>query len=177
LSQGCITFVRCLLIYEIMTTKFLFPHSFRLIGWIIAIPAAVLGIMFIFFNYEVPFLDAKVFSFYTMKGFFGMDPTFFTIEDVNLTPTISGIVFLLGASFIAFSKEKFEDEFIARIRMDSLLWATYINYAVLLFCFFFFYNMGFMYIMVFNMFTILVFFIIRYQFVLHKTSKSLNYEK
>jgi len=78
---------------------------------------------------------------------------------------------------VAFSKEKTEDEFILRTRIDSLLWATYINYFILIFCFIFFFGFEFLYIMIFNMFTILIFFIFRFNYVLYKEAKNLNNEK
>ncbi|HNX85002.1 MAG TPA: hypothetical protein PKK03_11175, partial [Bacteroidales bacterium] len=85
--------------------------------------------------------------------------------------------FIISAFFVAFSREKTEDEFIARIRLESLLWATYINYGILLFCFMFFYDFGFFYVMIINMFTVLVIFIIRFQYLLHRAKKSLSHEK
>lgn len=59
----------------------------------------------------------------------------------NRLSSIVGVLFMTGALFVAFSREKTEDEFIAKIRLESLLWATYINYGVLLFCFLFFSSM------------------------------------
>jgi FlaA1/EpsC-like NDP-sugar epimerase len=104
-------------------------------------------------------------------------PVVFGFTKVNLTGTIVGILFLIGAIFVAFSKEKREDEYIAGIRLESLLWATYINYGVLLFCFIFFYSFEFLYVMIFNMFTILIFFIIRFYYMLYRSDKSLSHEK
>ena len=40
---------------------------------------------------------------------------------------------LVGLFLIAFSKEKIEDEQIVQFRLDSLRWAIYLNYAILLF--------------------------------------------
>jgi hypothetical protein len=78
---------------------------------------------------------------------------------------------------VAFAKEKHEDEFIAKIRLESFLWATYINYAILLFSFLFFYGIGFMYVMIFNMFTIIILFIVRFNYILYRSTKQLQYEK
>jgi Ca2+-dependent lipid-binding protein len=83
----------------------------------------------------------------------------------------------LGAVMVAFAKEKHEDEFIAKIRLESFLWATYINYAILLFSFLFFYGIGFMYVMIFNMFTIIILFIVRFNYILYRSTKQLQYEK
>jgi len=76
----------------------------------------------------------------------GCSRVLFGFDKVNLTNTIIGILFILGAVMVAFAKEKHEDEFIAKIRLESFLWATYINYAILLFSFLFFFGIGFMYV-------------------------------
>ena len=67
---------------------------------------------------------------------------------------------------------KDEDEYIAQIRLESLLWATYINYGFLLFSILFVYGLGFYQIMVFNIFTLLVIFLVRFNFILYKSAKS-----
>jgi hypothetical protein len=161
-----------------MKTRFLLPNKLKLWGWILLIPSAILGILIIFFEFEMKFLEFKVFTIYS--GSFapwGSTAVVFGFDKVNLTSTIVGILFLLGSLMVAFAKEKREDEFISKIRLESLLWATYINYAILLFCFLFFYGVGFMYVMIFNMFTILILFIIRFNYVIYRTSKSLQNEK
>jgi FlaA1/EpsC-like NDP-sugar epimerase len=161
-----------------MKTRFLLPNKLKQWGWILLIPSAILGILIIFFEFEMKFLEFKVFTIYS--GSFapwGSNSVVFSFDKVNLTSTIVGILFLLGSFMVAFAKEKHEDEFISKIRLESLLWATYINFAILLFCFLFFYGVGFMYVMIFNMFTILILFIIRVNYVIYRTSKSLQNEK
>jgi hypothetical protein len=151
-----------------------------MIGWFLLIPSTILGVLQIFYlaGSGLKFLDLKVFTIYS--GSFapwGSTTVVFGFDKVNLTGTIIGILFILGAVMVAFAKEKHEDEFIAKIRLESFLWATYINYAILLFCFLFFYGIGFMYVMIFNMFTIIILFIVRFNYVLYRSTKSLLYEK
>src|SRR5258706_9318201 len=43
------------------------------------------------------------------------------------------LMVLVGLFLVAFSKEKIEDEQIVQLRLDSLRWAIYLNYAILLF--------------------------------------------
>jgi hypothetical protein len=157
-----------------MKTKLLLPNYFKRIGWILLVPSAILGLFIIITDYEFGFLDTKVFTIYS--GAF-KEPVIFGMIKANLTGTIAGVLFLIGAVFVAFSKEKREDEYIAEIRLGALLWATYINYGVLLFCFIFFYAFEFLYVMIFNMFTILIFFIFRFYYMLYRSDKSLSHEK
>ncbi len=159
-----------------MKTKILFPNQFKRIGWIILIPSAILGILLVFDVCSFEFLGkAKMFALYS--GDFLGGSTGFGFVKNNISDEILGILCIVGAILIAFSKEKQEDEFIAKIRMESLVWATYINYAILIFCMLFFYGIGFLYVMIFNMFTILLFFIIRFYYLIYKSNKTLSREK
>lgn len=158
-----------------MKTKLLLPHSLRMVGWIMLVLMVVPGLMIVFGNFELSFLDMDVFTIYD-SGFPGIN-TYFAMTDNNITNEVVGILFLLGAVFVAFSKEKMEDEFIAKIRLDSLLWAVYLNYAILLLCFLFFYGFGFMAVMILNMYSVLLFFIIRYQIVLFRYRRIDSHEE
>lgn len=158
-----------------MKTKLLLPHSFKMVGWIMLVLMVVPGLMIVFGNFELSFLDMDVFTIYD-SGFPGMN-TYFAMTDNNITNEVVGILFLLGAVFVAFSKEKMEDEFIAKIRLDSLLWAVYLNYAILLLCFLFFFGFGFMAVMILNMYSVLLFFIIRYQIVLFRYRRIDSHEE
>ena len=158
-----------------MKPKFLFPNQYKRIGWILLVPASILGVLVLFFNFEFKFLDSKVFTIYS--GGFGGEKTTMGFLRGNYTTTIAGILFLVAAIFVAFSKEKHEDEFIAKVRLESLVWAVYVNYAVLALCMLFFFNLEFLMIMIFNMFTVLIFFILRFYYILQRANKSLSYEK
>jgi hypothetical protein len=71
---------------------------------------------------------------------------------------------------VGFSKEKNEDEFIANLRLSSLLWAVLVNYGLLLLAFVFVYGFPFLNVMVYNMFTVLIIFIARFNYILHRNS-------
>ena len=78
---------------------------------------------------------------------------------------------------VGFSKEKQEDEFIAEVRLNSLLWAVAVNYILLLLAFIFVYGTPFLQVMIYNMFTILVIFIARFHYILYKNCKTFSDEK
>jgi hypothetical protein len=73
---------------------------------------------------------------------------------------------------MAFSKEKVEDEYIAKIRLDSLAWAVYFNQGLLFLSLFFVYGMSFLWVMIFNLFTLTWFFIARFNWLKTKINKS-----
>ncbi|MCD6091181.1 MAG: hypothetical protein J7J72_06750 [Bacteroidales bacterium] len=158
-----------------MKTNFLLPNRFKRIGWIIFIPVVILGLLWVIFEFEPTAFDIKTIALFNEK--FSDSVQFFVIVENNIVDEIIGILIIVSAIFIAFSKEKTEDEFISKIRLESLVWATYVNYAILILALIFVYNMSFFWVMVFNMFTVLIFFIIRYNWALYKSRKTLDYEK
>jgi len=88
-----------------------------------------------------------------------------------------GIVLIISGLMVAFSKEKDEDEFISSIRLSSLVWATYWNYAILLVALILVYDLTFYWVMLFNMFTILVLFIVKFNWSIWRSRKLIGYEE
>lgn len=158
-----------------MKTNFLLPNQFKKIGWLIFIPVLILGLLWIIFEFEPAAFDIKTVALF--KDDYLDDIQFMAITENNIVDEIIGVLIIISGIFIAFSKEKEEDEFISKIRLESLVWATYVNYAILILALIFVYNMSFFWVMVFNMFTVLIFFIIRYNWALYKLKKELGDEK
>lgn len=150
-----------------MKTRFLFPHSYRRIGWLLFVPSLVFGLAVLHADFQVDFLEIS----------FGNDPSpgtfesIFSINRINLSDEIATIGMILSLLFIAFSKEKVEDERIAQIRLDSLHFAVYLNYAVLAIQVIFVHGTAFLDVMVYNMFSVLLLFIIRYRVVFSLENK------
>lgn len=158
-----------------METRFLFPNRFKKVGWMLLIPSFIAGIFYLIHDIGPSFLDMHVFAIYA-EGL--CEPnSFFKIIENNIADELIGSFLIIGAILVACSKEKEEDEFIAKIRFESLLWATYVNYLCLFISILFVYEIGFYMVMVFNMFTLLLFFLIRFNFILYKTSKNNDNEK
>ncbi len=161
-----------------MKRNYLLPHKFKKPGWFILIPSAVFGLFTVITNYEPEFFDLRVFSISGNGGFeLFKDESFLTFINDNILNEILGILIIISALMVAFSKEKQEDEYISKIRLESLVWATYVNYAVLLLSFLFLYGFSFLWVMIFNMFTILLFFIVRFNWQIKKLNKSGSYEE
>ncbi len=158
-----------------MKSHYLFNNKWKKPAWLVFLPSAILGIVWMISQYDIAGLDVKSFSFFhePFMGKFSL----FTIVENNIADEILGILIIVSSLLIAFSKEKNEDEFISNIRLESLVWATYFNYAVLLFGIIFITEMAFFWVLVFNMFTILLFFIIRFNWMIRKSNKSLAYEE
>ncbi|MEO8116544.1 MAG: hypothetical protein ABI653_02775 [Bacteroidota bacterium] len=158
-----------------MNQKILFSASYKKIGWWILIPSTIIGIIFIVMNVEPAWLDVKVFAILNQE-LLGKTQAF-VVTNANISSTLIGVVFIIGGLFVGFSKEKNEDEFIAQTRLNALLWAVFINYIILILALLFIYGMSFLSVMVYNMFTVIILFILRFNYMLFKNSKSLPGEK
>ncbi|MFK5880445.1 MAG: hypothetical protein QM478_13230 [Flavobacteriaceae bacterium] len=134
--------------------------------------------MILFSNeFETPSLEMKVFPLIGDSASFLSENKSMEWSDNNITDELASILLIVGGLIVAFSKAKDEDEYISKIRTESLIWATYVNYGILILAVIFVYDMAFFNVMIYNMFTILFFFIIRFHYVLYITKKSLNYEE
>jgi hypothetical protein len=86
----------------------------------------------------------------------------------------SSLLVLTGLFLIAFSKEKLEDEQISQLRLDSLRWAIYVNYALLILTLVFTNGVNFIDMLRLNLWMPLVFFIIRFRWVIYRQKKISN---
>ena len=153
----------------------LLPNRYKKIGWFVLLPTAILGIALLCTGIDSIQLDGWVFAVFDGE-LFGKSRSFCFIH-TNVIDTVVGILFIVGALLVGFSKEKNEDEFIASLRQTSLLWALLVNYGLLLFCFAFIYGTAFLSVMLYNVFTVLVIFIARFNYILHRSFKSMPIEK
>jgi hypothetical protein len=158
-----------------MMTNYLFSNRFKKIGWMLFIPSLVGAILISIYESEFDFLNLKAFAIFNDD--FLNSKRFFYLIDNNLADEILCVLLIVGGILIAFSKEKIEDEMVTKIRLESLVWATYVNYTVLLACVIFIYGMPFLTVMMYNMFTLLFFFIVRFYWMIYKTSKATDDEK
>ncbi len=158
-----------------MNTNYLFPHRYKKIGWAVLIPSVILGLVHMIFNYEPAFLNIPVFAL--LDDGFLEKIKLFSFTENNIFDELLGVFIILSSLLVAFSKEVHEDEFIAKIRLESLVRATYINYAILIFGLILVYSGAFLWVMVFNMFTILLIFIIRFHWAVYKLNRTPNYEE
>lgn len=161
-----------------MNQKLLLPNRFKMIGWVILIPATIAGIFLVTTEYESNWLTMKVFAIFNDDLFFGNSESSgvrknLTLISVDVTNTLVAILFIVGGMLVSFAKEKREDEFIANLRLTSLMWSVWVNYALLLLCLIFVWGLAFFNVMVYNMFTILIIFIIRFNYILYRNTKSM----
>jgi hypothetical protein len=154
-----------------MKLNFLFPNKFKRIGWFTLIPSAIIGLFILIYEYEPSFLDFNVPAIFVDELTFTANKKTFRMVTNNILNEILGILIIISTFLVAFSKEKSEDEYISKIRFESLAWAVYFNYAILILTFLFIYDFAFLWVMVFNMFTVLLFFIVRFNWQIFKLKR------
>jgi hypothetical protein len=130
----------------------LFPHRFQKVGWVIFALAAALGVYLCITDFE---------------GFGGSC----TMNNI----AIIGIA--IGGILATCSREKVEDEMISHIRLNSLLVALYINYAVLIVASLLVYDLDFLQVMIYQMFTILLVFMVVFRYQVWRAKRGADDEE
>jgi len=155
-----------------MKSRFLFTHKWRIAGYGCFVAALVFAITLKLLHPEgyasvdlhqvVPSHQNSLNGIHT--GVMGMR----LHHDIFILLVVSGLL------FIGFSKEKIEDEQISQLRLDSLQWAVYFNYALFIICVLFVYGVHFIPVLIFNIITPLIFFIIRFRWKIYQLNRSLK---
>ncbi len=154
-----------------METKFLLSNKFKPVGWLLFIGSALVwAYSVLFYPADNVQLRTKVFVIYGNDAFGkgGSESKYFSFLETDIFPTMIALLFILGGLLLAFSKEKTEDEFIAKLRLQSFQWAFLCNYVVLFLLFFFMYGFEFLFVLQYYMFVMLILFICRFHYLLYK---------
>jgi phosphatidylglycerophosphate synthase len=156
-----------------MKPHFLFPNKYKKIGWILFIPSVLFGFVLFFSKYDFNnHFKMNVFALFSDQFF--STPAYFIFVENGVLDEIILILIILGAILIGFSKTKNEDEFISKIRYESLVWATYFNFGLMIIATIFIYGFQYFNVLLANVFAMLIFFIIRFHYMIYKLNKSLK---
>ena len=159
-----------------MKSRFLIAHKYKPLGWFLFTLGFILGIVLMIYDYEYPNWEVSVFPLIGETGFLSSNPAFEWNVN-NIADEIASVLIIIGGILVAFSRTKDEDEYISKIRMESLIWATYVNYAILILAILFVFDMSFFSVLIYNMFTILLFFMVRFHYLLYKSKKVIEDEE
>lgn len=156
--------------YQTMKTNLLLPYGFKKIGWAILIPTLALGILMLIDGFDgfPSFLHA------------GDTPASGFLNSATMTYTLNNVALIgicIGGIMVACSRERIEDELISRIRLNSLLVALYVNYALLIAAALLVYDIQFLNIMVYNLFTMLLIFLAVFRWKLCRLRKEAGNEE
>jgi hypothetical protein len=140
-----------------MENSLLIPGKYKVIGWIIFILFACLGLATLYWDYKIPGLILPI------KERGGL-----TFADYNLTNELALAGLIIGLMIIVFAREKIEDEYISLIRLKCLQWSVLISFVILFILNFVFYGGSFYIVLIYNMFTIPLIFIAKFNYSLYR---------
>lgn len=147
-----------------MNKNYLFPHRFRIVGWVLAI-VAVVGYLWL------PEIHFKMPSLYFDTFFDDENESgFFRMATAN-SLSIAMILLTIGLLFIGFSKEKVEDEFVQYLRAQSLIWATYVTAILFIATTLLIYGIAYIYVPFLVFYVFLILFIIKFRIEVHRFNK------
>ena len=151
-----------------MESKLLLPNRYKRFGLILLLPSLFLGILVRFFDFQVSFLTFHFGKAVVHNKNLNLE------EWINLTDELALTGIITALLFIAFAREKTEDEYIAHTRLESLKWAVLINYILLLVATWLVHGIAYIDVMMYNMLTVLIIFITRFNYVLNSGKKSFD---
>jgi hypothetical protein len=154
-----------------MLTRFLFPHRCKWVGWVLVVLATTLGLLQLTGTFALPSFMAW------LPPLLGSHDTLSGGSISRENTDLYAVLLILGGLLAACSRERYEDEYINKIRLDSLLWALYAYYALLALAFVLVSGMSFFMVMTYAMFAPLLLFLLRFELVLRFTSRSLPDEE
>lgn len=161
-----------------MKTSYLFPYRFKKISgflfWVTLI-VLVYGFLNSSTVLENQLFQSKVFAI-ADTGILS-ENTILGITENYILDEILFILLIISGLIYAFSKEKIEDEMVSKVRLDSLVWATYFNYILILLCYMFLFGFAFLNVMMIALFSHLLFFIIRFRWMMYRQNKLSGYEE
>ncbi|MBP1629510.1 MAG: hypothetical protein H6Q15_403 [Bacteroidetes bacterium] len=167
-----------------MKKSYLFPNYFKKIG--LAIISVILLLIVLD---SIKVIDADKISFKTIAviesthiGIAGStdlntESPYFKIVDCNFY-TIFLVTLGIGVIFVTFSKERIEDEYISKIREQSLVWAILVNSFINILVALFVYGLPYLsFLLLINPFLLFVCYFFKFNFEIYKLKKSLRDEE
>tara|TARA_B110000977_G_scaffold94233_1_gene124594 strand:+ start:34 stop:492 length:459 start_codon:yes stop_codon:yes gene_type:complete len=147
--------------------NYLFNYKYKKIsGWIfyLLIPA---GLFLLLTERIQDIFVVNVFSIFSYE-WFGSERTGFGWIENGLGDEVFTLLIIISGLVNSFSREKIEDELISRIRLESLSLSLFISFGLIIISTFLVFNMNYMYILVFNLFLIILLFNLIFKYRLFK---------
>jgi hypothetical protein len=145
----------------------LLPFPFKLAGIFLTISGLAFAVLYLWFDFRFTLPVFAVFSSFVETKIFA---TFRT----NFADELTMLLLFAGLGLIVFSKEKNESENVTLIRTKALLRAYVTNTVFLLFSILFVYGSGFIGILVLNLCSLPIFYLIIFLFLKRKQSDNIN---
>jgi hypothetical protein len=149
---------------QIMKTRFLFPARAKYIGMLLI----ALGLLFSFYSNKQGSPQIFVWHNFSNAQSLRINGDECFDDEIELS------LILIGLILISSAKEKIEDEHIASLRLESLQWAVYFNYIIFFILIFTSFGISFLMYSLYNVLTLLVFFILRFRWKIYSLNRLLK---
>lgn len=147
--------------------NYLFPHGFRRIGWTMIAISIVWAVLYIADSEEKESPFPLVGSAFALVEY-TFDVQWFVTVSTDWFITFFVTLISVGLLFVGFSRERDEDECIQRIRYQALAWSTFINTGLVILTTLLVYGALYVYMMYIYAFSLLILFVARYFYLMHK---------
>ena len=137
----------------------LLPKKLRIAGYIILLLGIILGITRFYFGIKLEILDIKVFAVYS--NYF--ETNYFKVIPNHFSEEATALLLLVGLFLIVFTKEKIENDVISTLRLKSFILTFYVNTVLVALSFIFIYGFSFLNILVINVFSPLIIYILLFK--------------
>ena len=147
--------------------NYLFNYKYKKIsGWIFYLLIPV-GLFLLLTERIQDIFVVNVFSIFSYE-WIGSERTGFGWIENGLGDEIFTLLIIVSGIVNSFSNEKIEDELISRIRLESLSLSLFISFGLIIISTFLVYNLNYMYVLVLNLFLIILLFNLIFKFRLYK---------
>jgi len=151
-----------------VTKLALFPAKFRSWGLGIAVAGVVLAVLRFSFGFKPDFLNVNVFAVYSRY----MDTKVFEVIRNQLIEEISGILVMTGLVIAALSRMKTENDQVNALRLKSFVISVILNAVFFIGGLLFTFGLGYMFVLILNSVSMLVFYLVVFSWMYHRNIKS-----
>lgn len=162
-----------------MKSNYLFPTVYKKIGWVLFVPFAIIGIIFLADSSLLPEIKWNPIVLYTgsqLTDHGQVAGEFFKTINDDMKEEIIVCGLAIALSLIAFSREKDEDELIEHLRAKSLVWSLKANVVLLIVATLILYSDYYLTFAWIYMFSVFLLFIIKFEIELYHFRHS-NHEE
>jgi len=144
--------------------SYLLPYKYKWIGAVLIFAGLAGFLFFLWFDFRI---TLPVFAVYSSF----LETKIFTTFRTNVSDELIMLLLLTGFYMVAFSKEKTESEILDQIRAKAFSKAILANICLLVFSILFIFGNGFLMILLLNLISIFIFYLIFLFFLKRKMLK------
>ena len=146
---------------------FLLPYPWKYPGLVFILMGIVLSILYIWYDFRFTLPVFAVFSSF-------VETKIFATFNTNFADELIMLLFVIGFSLVALSREKNESDKLDFIRAKALVKALISNTLLLVLSVLFVYGSGFIAILVLNLFSFLVFYVCIFYYLKKKDNSKIR---